>query len=576
MNFKTVFKDLNIEYSDIKYLAFLTIFSCLLVAFMIDFNLKLGIYCSDVLIYLTNSMRFAGVNLGLSSNMYLSPVICFLSSLLIRLGLNGELSIYIVTGIFAVLGNIALYLLLKTRFDSLLSLTGSVLFSSFSLNVLWLANGTLDIPAVALSIWAILFTIIALKNSKYFILSILIWVLAVFTRYTALLILAFMILYYLFEKDLVGKLDLLIYDKKSFKIRLFDYMGNEEFKNIIKGIIISFALVFVFLIIIHLSGSRWTFLYQGSSIASGAKGSLMDKAYTTDTYFYIHDFLNFLFSNKVVFNDKIPVLVGASPLAYLIGLIFILGYLVNGFSLFKSFNLKKFLDTNNYHLKYFNNRHLALFSIILLILICISFKLSVVISIGILLILCLVLSGIFKNQEFANLNLLFLAWFLSYLLFFTFLDIKVNRYIITALPAFVYFFILALDNLLNYYKGLNLSKSLKSTILKAIPILLIIFAIFSAFSFAGTVEMNEAIKSPELMADYLMDYDVNYSSSQVAVYNVRYYDWLLKMKTIPLEDEKIDVLESSNITYYISDNEFDLSNYTMIHKENNLYLYKHN
>lgn len=106
MNFKMDFKDLNIEYSDIKYLAFLTIFSCLLVSFMVDFNLKLGIYCSDVLIYLTNSMRFAGVNLGLSSNMYLSPVICFLSSILIRLGLGGELSIYIVTGIFAVIGNI--------------------------------------------------------------------------------------------------------------------------------------------------------------------------------------------------------------------------------------------------------------------------------------------------------------------------------------------------------------------------------------------------------------------------------------------------------------------------------------
>ena len=223
------FKDLNIEYSDIKYLAFLTIFSCLLVSFMIDFNLKLGIYCSDVLIYLTNSMRFAGVNLGLSSNMYLSPVICFLSSILIRLGLGGELSIYIVTGIFAVIGNIGLYLLLKTRFDSLLSLTGSVLFASFSLNVLWLANGTLDIPAVALSIWAIYFTILAFKNSRFFILAILIWVLAVFTRYTAILVLAFMVLYYLFEKDFIGKVDLLLYDKKSFKVHLIEYIKSEEF-----------------------------------------------------------------------------------------------------------------------------------------------------------------------------------------------------------------------------------------------------------------------------------------------------------------------------------------------------------
>ena len=70
-------------------------------------------------------------------------------------------------------------------------------------------------------------------------------------------------------------------------------------------------------------------------------------------------------------------------------------------------------------------------------------------------------------------------------------------------------------------------------------------------------------------------YDDDYSSKEVAVYNVRYYDWLLKMKTIPLEDKNIGDLDASNITYYISDNPWDLKNYDLLHKENNLYLYKH-
>ena len=574
MDFKSNFRDLNIEYSDIGYLAFLTVFSCMLFAYMIGFNLKLGIYCSDVLVYLTNSIRFAGVNLGLSSSMYLSPVICFLSSILIRFGLGGELSIYIVTGIFAVFGNIGLYCLLKTRFDSLLSLTGAVLFSSFSLNVLWLANGTLDIPAVALSIWAIVFTIVALKNSRYFYPAILIWVLAVFTRYTAILILAFMILYYLFERDIIGKLDLLINDRDSFKSRLSDYVASEEFRNILKSAILSILLVSAFLLMIHLLGSRLTFLYQGSSIVSGAKGSLIDKAYTTDRYFYIHDFLNFLFTNKVVFNEKIPVLVEASPLAYLVGFIFILGLIREILFSLKSFDLDKFFNCNDYHLKYLNSMHLSIFAILALILICISFKFSIVLCIAFLFVFSIILSGLFKNEEFGSLNLLFLIWFFSYLLFFTFLDVKVNRYIITALPSFVYFFILALESILDYIKDLNFS-ALKFDIREVIPIVLIVLAVFSAFSFAGCVEIDDAIKSPELMAYYLMNYDENYSSSQVAVYNVRYYDWLLKMKTIPMEDDKIDVLESSNITYYISDNEFELENYRMIHKENDLYLYRH-
>ena len=395
MNFKINFKDWNVDSSDIKYLVFIAIFSTLLVVYMIDFNLKLGIYCSDVLIYLTNSIRFAGMNLGYSSNMYLSPVICFLSSLFIRLGLKGELSIYIVTGIFAIMGNIALYCLLKTRFDSLLSLTGTILFSSFSLNVLWLANGTLDIPAVAVSIWAILFTIIASRNSSYYILAIPLWVIAVFTRYTALLIIAFMVLYYLFEKDFIGKLDILISRKIPFKTKkseLMNYLKSDEFNDIFRGCIISIVMILVFLILIHLLGSRLTFLSQGSSIASGSRGSVIDNAYSTDTFFYIHDFLNFLFTEKVTFSQRIPSLIGASPLAYLIGIIFVSGLFKGLFDFFKSFSFKKLMNgKSKYDSKYFNDKCLLSYSIISLILVVLSFRFSPLVSIIFLLIFCMVL-----------------------------------------------------------------------------------------------------------------------------------------------------------------------------------------
>lgn len=568
MVFKTDLKQFNIEYSDIKYLMFLAGFSIILVYLMIDFNLKLGIYCSDVLVYLTNSMRFAGVNLGLSSNMYLSPVICILTSLLIRLGLEGELSIYIVTGVFAIFGNIGLYLLLKTRFDSLLSFTGAILFSSFSLNLLWLANGTLDIPAVALSIWAILFTILGFKNSRLFIFAMPIWVLAVFTRYTALLIFAFMILYYLFEKDFIEKVDLLLSNRELFIDKLKDYLKSQEFKNILIGAIISIILLFAFFAIIHLFGSRLTFLYQGSNIASGAKGSVIDKAYTTDTFFYIHNFLSFLFAKKVVFIDKIPVLIGASPFAYIMGIIFILALVLKGMSLLGHIDFK-FFDENNYNWSILKNKYLFALSLFLLVLICIFFKLSIVASIALLFTLSIVLKGIFKNKDCIDLNLLFCIWFLSYLLFFTFLDIKVNRYIITALPAFVYLFLLALEYFLDCLKG-------SFRLNKIVPVVLILLALFSAFAFTSTVELDDTIKSPEIMADYLLDLDENLSSHQVAVYNVRYFDWFLEKKTIPMEDDNLDVLDSSNITYFISDNKVDLNNFTMIHKENNLYLYKHN
>ena len=81
---------------------------------------------------------------------------------LFDLGYIDKISIFIVTGIFAIIGNMGLYLLLKLKFNNLLSLTGSVLFSTFSLNLTWLANGSLDIPAVALSIWVVYFLFLAL------------------------------------------------------------------------------------------------------------------------------------------------------------------------------------------------------------------------------------------------------------------------------------------------------------------------------------------------------------------------------------------------------------------------------
>ena len=60
-----------------------------------------------------------------------------LNHLLIRAGIDGILSIYIVTGILAIFGNLGLYLLLRLRFRELLSFTGVVIYSGLSLYCMW-------------------------------------------------------------------------------------------------------------------------------------------------------------------------------------------------------------------------------------------------------------------------------------------------------------------------------------------------------------------------------------------------------------------------------------------------------
>ena len=156
-----MFEDLNITQKDKFYLIFLAIFSTLLVAYYINFNDSVGIFCSDVYVYLLNAVYYTGTNLHSTSTIYLSPVICFLTSIFFDLGFQNKLAIYIVTGAFAILGNIGFYVLLKRYFNETLSLTGAIIYSTCTLYLTWLANGTLDIPATSMIIWTALFTIIA-------------------------------------------------------------------------------------------------------------------------------------------------------------------------------------------------------------------------------------------------------------------------------------------------------------------------------------------------------------------------------------------------------------------------------
>ena len=211
--------------------------------------------CSDVFIYLSNSLVFAGYESSILY-LYLSPVICILTAILFKLGFLSEVSLYLVTGIFCIFANIGIYALLKNKFSSILSLCGSFLFGSFSLSLLWWANGTLDVPAVALSIWTIIFTILAVDNdskyymiaillavdndSKYYMIAIPLFVLAVFTRYTALFLLPLILLYYLSKHDFFTNLDLLIVDRQEFSRKLKSYIKSEEFRNILKSLIYHF------------------------------------------------------------------------------------------------------------------------------------------------------------------------------------------------------------------------------------------------------------------------------------------------------------------------------------------------
>lgn len=520
-----MFEEFNIRQKDKYYLLFILIYGIILVGYYINFNNNLGIYCSDVYVYLLNALYYTGTNIRSTGTIYLSPLICILTSIFFYLGFVDKMAIYIVTGAFAVFGNIGFYLLLKRYFGEPLSLAGTIIYSSLSLYLTWLANGTLDIPAVSMIIWTVLFTIIAIDdNPKFYIYAILFLVLGVFTRYTVLLILPSLALYYVYEK--------------GFKI------DRKDLKYIGKGIAIGLVLLAITLSAIMIMGNgNFAAGNQISDGISGAQGAEIDPAYNTDVSYYVANFTNFI-SNSHTVIDGNPILENPTPLAWVVIAIIVIGM---GIWIYE-------------HRRKFEKQDII--PLILFILAIASFT-----RISSLVTIILVLLGLyFMGRESENKTEYFmLAWIFSNIIFYSYYSIKVNRYLLPIFPAVVYFILLSIDTINRHAK---INKNI-------LPIIFIVLFIIQAFSFTYTFEKTDEFKTIEDVSNYIIDNNPNYENMSIGVYNVRAYNWWLGGNLLAIESSAEDIIDSSNVTYYISNKELtNVINYTEIKTINDVYIYE--
>ncbi|MCC7553342.1 MAG: glycosyltransferase family 39 protein [Methanobacteriaceae archaeon] len=545
----------NFKDSNLFYLTILVIFSVILIAYYINFNINYGIFCSDVFVYLLNALYFTGESIRASSTISLAPVVCFLTSLFFYIGIKDEIAIFIITGLFAILGNIGLFLLFRVKFNNILSLFGTILFMTFSINLAWLANGSIDIPAVSINFWTMLFTIWALnKKPKYFIWVFITFTLSFFIRPTVILFLPVIILYYLIKKDFIMNL---LSENRYLKLK--NYFKSEEFHYIVKGLIIS-ALIFIFIYtVVSIMGSKITFIFQSSDAISGSLGSINDPAYNPNKLFYIENFLNFLSSSSTSFVDLKLFLNKPTFFAYGLVGILIVGFILtiyDYFNILKKSNIKK--DKLNL---------LALF--IAMTITILSFNnVSSVITIIFAFLTLLYGEFIFKKYEFdyLTLNISFLAWIIFNLIFCSYYDIKVDRYIIPSMVGVSYFIISSIS--------LIQSKFQKDKIFHIAYVIMIIFLIISSFNFVNTFEDTDYFKNNEIMADYLKEYDDNYENESIGVYNVRPYSWYLETHVEAMSSGDPQSIDKSNITYYISNKSLNLENFIEVKNIGDLYLYK--
>lgn len=520
-----MFEEFHIKQKDKYYLLFILIYSIILVGYYINFNNSIGIYCSDVYVYLLNALYYTGTNIRATATIHLSPIICILTSIFFYLGFVDHRAIYIVTGAFAVFGNIGLYLLLKRYFDENLSLTGTIIYCSLTLYLTWLANGTLDIPAVSMIIWTALFTILAIKeNPKYYQHAILFLLLGIFTRYTVLLTMPALALYYVYEKGFhIDKNDL-----RYIK------------KGILKGLVLT---LLVFSIIMIMGQGHFGASSQISNGFSGAQGSEIDPAYNTNLDYYIVNFVNFI-SNSHTVIDGNPILENPTPLAWAVMGILIIGMGMWLYERRRGFQKKDALP------------------LLLFILAIASFtRISSVITTA------LVLLGLyFMGRDSENKTEYFmLAWIFSNIIFFSYYSIKVNRYLLPIFPAVIYFILLSIDTI---NKHLKINKNI-------LPAILIVLFVIQAFSFAFTFEVTDEFKTIEEVSDYIIDNNPDYKNLSIGVYNVRAYNWWLGMNLLAIQSSDEDIIDQSNATYYISNKILDnVTNYTAVKNINDIYIYE--
>lgn len=522
-----MFEEFKLDKRDKYFLVFLILFSTILVIHYIYYNLKTGVTCSDVYVYLVNALYYTGINRCAAENIFLSPTVCFLTSILFRLGLVDTVAIYIVTGVLAIIGNIGLYFLLRRYFNKIYSLTGVIVYSTLSLNLVWLANGTLDIPAVSFTIWLILFGIIAIDdNPKYYIYASLIFVLGFFTRYSIVLTLPPLILYYIHQK--------------GFKIH------EEDKKHIKKAFIIGAVIgIIILAVVVAMGHGRFWAGQQMINRAAGESGFYSDPAFNPSLTYYLEKLPNFISNSNTIYGIN-PIIKNPTILSWAVIAIMVVGAGV-------------WVMNNTTNLK-----RIEKLPIILLIL-----SVLIVPNVSPLITIFMVMLAFYYIGKYSKhkIGILMMMWLLSNLIFYSNYNIKVSRYIIPAMPAVIFFLMKAVDNIKINFK---INKNV-------IPIILIVLFAIQGFAFTLTYEQTDRYNSHQEIIDYIHELNPDNPDVKIAVSNQRAYLWLYGDNAMGLVSRNQSAIDQADISYYISSSRlYELQNFTEIRVFNGLYLYERN
>ena len=544
------------------------VFSLLVTSALIYINSTsniLGHSYRDVFFYLIQALRFSGYQInGYEYVYYLSPLVPYLTSILFRFGFVSEISIFIVTGAFYLISIIGMYYLLKLRFNKNISCVGALLYGSLTINLIWAANGTLDIPSISLSIWSIYCFILAMeKNQKYFYLAFPLAILSFLAKYTGALIFAVFILYFLSKRDIFGNI-------------------KRYLKHLIGGIVAGFVVLIPFFNYYITNNIPFGFLNQAEEISSTTTtGANLIAKPVENQLFYYFEHIPQCINVRYDIVGYIVVFIGIIGLIY--GFYKLCSYIQDYYrksensisiSFFEKIKLRKEI--------YVILLILSLISMILAFLTAskVSFIISEMIFYASALLFSIAFNSLFadlsrlnlftnknkelKNQKrykykFFNYDLAMLAWFMGYMIFFSAHLTKAERYFTAFAPGFVFFISYSLDTIVNILneKPIFNSNALKTNLPKMVGILFIILLLASTANFL-TMDKHDSLTDNEKDASMWIKENIpNYNETSIWADRGPIYAWYLK-SSVEYRTENVNMseigeyLDDRNASYYIA------------------------
>ena len=532
---------------------------------------KAGVYyVRDVFFYLNNALFYAGYDIGLVNTRGLSPLIPMITSIFFRMGFISDYTIIAVSSSFYIFAALGMYLLLRLRFDEVLSFTGSMILSTFPLVIVWITKGMIDIPGMCLSIWAIYFMILAFrKNTKFLYIAFPLIILGFFARYTVLLTVPALLIQFLLVDDPINYI-----------------------KTNIKDIIIGMgagALVFaIFIGIYSYLNIGLFFVSQGNDITNSTYNALVTP---NNVYYYIKNFLIYLgTSNFIPYSLKPGAFiveemhwVGGYPsiISYILTAILFVGIILYFTKLFSRKN-REILKNENKKLK------LAIFIIGLIVFLITYLNVSIVLSIAFISISLLALYKWLIKVEMDDFNLdsIMFYWMVINFIFITYYHVKVDRYFMPILPVIAYFVTLSLSLIFDKFKENKHMDKIKIVVpIGLICIILLSIGIAtvsnSPHTFDNQMHPNfmTAANEEKAVGAWLVEHDPDYLNKTIWADRGGDMSFILK-KQIPSYEKTSDAanftdeMVKNKVTYFISkDNKTIGEPYVKLYQNGEVSLY---